>query len=430
MVFDSERPPLKKRWPKQLRDLLASAWDPDLRKRPTAKTIVMTLQILRAELVARENSRSSRLRSRTESDDGDEGQHTKRVVNSAPSTMSGDRPHIVGKGDDHDEDSDDSFSPQTMRKSSTRRHFSLRGWKSPRRKSPSHSKKSAGSFLGVRGKGGSADAAAARSDRDAGTTRTMSLFHAVLEDEDGARPLHRGRKTNSYPKNFSRPISETSQVLEGIYDYGVEEPSLGAANTCPNGTCPIHHDMFDLRDDLVKQLSKEREGLAEEPRGDSDEVSEGAATGWSGRTFHDTNVEFTRKLKEGRIKTNQAPEDAKETKMDHATEALTDAVGRAPTTDGEKRTPTQSFFKRPRNGDTVDSVAACAQVLETLDNSARSPRWGSGDDPNDLHAIRLGDKLDGIETPSTTSCSRSSVSVFMSSCLSFLMSRCRVVSFS
>lgn len=59
VVIGGDRPPLRKSWPERLRKLLASAWDPDHTKRPSAAEIVAVLKIVEAELPTRDKRRPS-----------------------------------------------------------------------------------------------------------------------------------------------------------------------------------------------------------------------------------------------------------------------------------------------------------------------------------------------------------------------------------
>lgn len=247
--MDGERPPLKKTWPENIRNLLTSAWDPDLQKRPSASKIV---GIIRSELAQGDNlptdSRTSASSTETRICDCEHLLNTPPEIN-APDTLShGTRGYGSRK----------RFLLSRGRNPSTKRRSSIFGKKRP---GPLAGVDSAANNVGAL-EGVARPAVVRLERRDPAAGRAMSLTCTMMRNGSVLVEGQGGERGFIRQRSFSQGASETPEE-DGDYDENgqrVEYPVgvLGGVG------CPLHNDVLRNRDKIVVMFSQEREGVVEE----------------------------------------------------------------------------------------------------------------------------------------------------------------------
>lgn len=250
--MDGERPPLKKTWPESIRNLLTSAWDPDLQKRPCASKIV---GIIRTELAQEDRLRSD---SRTSASSAESRIYDyEHSLNTPPDINA---PDTVSHGT-RDYGSRKRFLRSRSRNPSTKRRSSIFGKKRPGALARIDAGVSSAANVGAV-EGVPRPAVVRLERRDPAGGRAMSLTCTVTRDGRVLVEGERGGHGYIRPRSFSNGASETPEE-DGDYDENgqrVEYPVgvLGGVG------CPLHHDLLRNRDKIVAMFSQEREGVVKE----------------------------------------------------------------------------------------------------------------------------------------------------------------------
>lgn len=272
VVMDGERPPLKKTWPEDLRRLLASAWDPDLQKRPSGSKIVAILRIIRCELAQGDRPRTDSRTSAVSMESricGCEHSPATTLAMSAPARLS----HGT-----RDCGSRESFPVRTTPTSSVRKRFFLSRGRNPstKHRTSLFGKKRPEPLAGVDAGGSSAadvgalegmarPAVVRLERRDPAARRAMSLTCTMMRDGSVLVEGQGGERGYIRPRSFSRAASEILETPDEDGDYEEDGPRVEYPVGVLGGVgCPVHHDLLSNRDKIVAMFSQEREGVVEE----------------------------------------------------------------------------------------------------------------------------------------------------------------------